>query len=199
MTKTNRHPFWKSFITNVCLPLLPLAGTLALIGCSSVKMRIDAAPVHGESFSFLKASPQPYPAYAEDRSQVHQIFQDAITKTLSAKGLRHVPEGGDINVAYLIIVGNNVETTSLNRYFGYSSDATELVDKIHNEQAVKGENRNYFEAGTLVVDLVDAKTSKVLQRRSIQAQVLRNLPIETRIERAQKFVDQALADVQISK
>jgi hypothetical protein len=112
--------------------------------------------------------------------------------------VRNVSQGGDITVAYLIIVGNNVETTSLNRYFGYNSDASELVDKIHSEQAVKGENRNYFEAGTLVIDLIDARTSKVLQRRSVQAPLLRNLPMEKRVERAQKFVDQALSDVQIS-
>jgi hypothetical protein len=101
-------------------------------------------------------------------------------------------------VAYLVVVGNNVETTSLNGYFGYGDDAQAWVEKVHKEQAVKGENRDYFESGTLVIDFIDPKTSKLLQRRSIQAQVLRNLPAETRTSRVQAIVDQALKDLPVS-
>ena len=185
--------------TNPSFAALSLSACLlAVIGCSSVKMRIDAGALHGETFAFLNTGPQTTSGYADNRAQIHEVFQDAITKALEAKGLRRVPQAGDITVAYLIIVGNNVETTALNSYFGYSSDATALVDKVHNEQTVKAGNRNYFEAGTLVIDLLDTKTSKVLQRRTVQAQVLRNLPPDARKARAQKFVDQALADVTIS-
>jgi len=50
----------------------------------------------------------------------------------------------------------------------------------------------------LVIDFVDPKTSKLLQRRSIQAPVLRNLPMEQRSARLQTVVDQALANLPVS-
>ena len=177
---------------------LLLAAVLVLAGCSSVKTHVDRGPVTARTFSFLNTGPQPTPEYAEARQQAHVMVQQAIIKDLAAKGVSQVSSGGDVTVAYLVIVGNNATTTSLNRYFGYGSDADALVEKVHKEQTETDPNRNYFEAGTLVIDIVDPKTSKVLQRRSIQAQVLRNLPTETRATRVQGIVDQALADVHFS-
>ena len=101
-------------------------------------------------------------------------------------------------MAYLIIAGNNATTTSLNEYFGYTPDATALVDKAHTQQAVKGSDRGYFEAGSLVIDFVDPGTSKVLQRATVQAPILRELPLDAREARLQGLVDQALADLHIS-
>ena len=51
----------------------------------------------------------------------------------------YVDRGGDVTVAYLIIVGNNATTTSLNEYFGYTADADALTDKVHKSEAVKSE------------------------------------------------------------
>jgi hypothetical protein len=102
-------------------------------------------------------------------------------------------------VAYLVIAGNNATTTSLNDYFGYTDDATKLVDKVHTEQAIKSEDRNYFEEGTLVIDLISSQTMKLLKRTSVQSPILRNLDPEARQARLQSFVDQALSDLRISK
>jgi len=171
---------------------------LTLTACSTVDTKIDKKAVKAQTFSFLDTGGKPAPGYAEDRQQAHQMLHQAIIKTLADKGVSNVPSGGDVTVAYLAIVGNNAETTSLNRYFGYTPDATALVERVHEQETVKNENRQYFEAGTLVIDFLDPKTSTVLQRRTIRADMLRNLPAETRIARLQAVVDQALADVHIS-
>jgi hypothetical protein len=198
MNKINHGPEPHSLTTLGKLFPLLAAATLVLAGCSSVKTHVDQGAVKARTFSFINTGPQTTPSYAEDRQQAHVMIQQAIIKNLAAKGVSQVTSGGDITVAYLVIVGNNATTTSLNRYFGYGSDADALVEKVHKEQTETDPNRNYFEAGTLVIDLVDPRTSKLLQRRSIQAQVLRNLPMETRATRVQTIVDQALADVRIS-
>jgi hypothetical protein len=174
------------------LGFLLLAATLA--ACSSVKTHVDKGSIRARTFSFLNTGSRPAPNYAEERAEAHAMVQQAITKNLAGRGITHVPSGGDITVAYLVIVGNNAVTTSLNSYFGYSEDSSELVNKVHSEQT-SSDNRGYFESGTLVIDIVDPATSKLLQRRSIQAQVLRNLPLENRTERVQAIVDQALKDV----
>ncbi len=176
---------------------LIVAGTLALAGCSSVKTHVDTGPIHGRTFSFINVGTREAPSYAESRKLAHTKIQEAITKTLAAKGLNHVSQGGDITVAYLIIVGNNATTMSLNDYFGYTSDASALMDKVHTSEAVKNNERSYFEAGTLVIDMLDSKTSQLLKRRTLQAQILRELPLDAREARLQGLVDQALSDVQI--
>ena len=198
MHKITHNPISDSSKTTCAIFCLFLAAGLIFAGCSSVKTHVDRGAVTAKTFSFLNTGPQSTPSYAEDRQQAHVMIQQAIIKNMAARGVTQVASGGDITVAYLVIVGNNATTTSLNRYFGYGSDADALVEKVHQEQTETDPNRNYFEAGTLVIDLVDPKTSKLLQRRSIQAQVLRNLPMETRAARVQSLVDQALADVRIS-
>jgi hypothetical protein len=177
---------------------LPLVAVLALSACSSVKTQVDTGPIAAKSFSFVNPGPKPFPAYADKRAEIHTIIQDAITKGLAAKGITHVQNGGDVTVAYLVIVGNNVSTTSLDDYFGYDSDASALVDKVHNEQAIKGDNRGYFEAGTLVIDLINPQTSKLLKRASVRSSVLRDLPPEVRQARLQSLVDKALSDLRIT-
>jgi len=177
---------------------LIVAGALALAGCSSVKTHVDTGPIHARTFSFINVGTREVPTYAEKRKQAHAAVQEAITKNLTAKGVSYVSQGGDVTVAYLIIAGNNATTTSFNEYFGYSSDATALVDKVHKSQAVDSSNRSYFEAGTLVIDFLDPSTSKVLKRASVQAQILRELPLDAREARLQKFVDEALSDLKIT-
>ena len=126
------------------------------------------------------------------------MVQQALTNNLAAKGVNYIPQGGDVTVGYLIVVGNNGVTATLNSYFGYTEDSAAFLNKVHSEQT-GGSNRAYFEAGTLVVDFIEPGSSKLLQRRTIQAQVLRNLPAETRTARVQSIVDQALKDVPISQ
>ena len=176
---------------------LLLAGLLA--ACSSVKTYVNKGPVKGRTFSFLDTGSRPAPGYAEARKEAHVMVQQALTKNLAAKGVSYVPSGGDITVAYLIVVGNNSSTTSLNRYFGYTPDSEAFLNKVHSEQTGNDNARGYFEAGTLVIDIVDPATSKLLQRRAIQGKVLRNLPTETRAGRVQAIVDQALQDVPLSQ
>ena len=176
-----------------------LAGALTLVGCSTPKTHVDSGPIHARTFSFINTGSRTQPDYSEKRKQVHAEVQAAITRNLAAKGLKDVNQGGDVIVAYLVIAGNNATTTSLNEYFGYTSDATALVDQVHREQAMKGNDRSYFEAGTLVIDFLDPATSKVLKRASVQAPILRALPLEEREARLQKFVDQALSDLRIAQ
>jgi hypothetical protein len=174
-------------------------GLLALAGCSSVKTQVDAGPIPARTFSFLSTRPKPAPVYADTRMEVHAVIQQAITTNLAAKGLGLVPSNGDVLVGYLVIAGNNAATTSLDEYFGYNSDASALVEKTHTEQAIKSGDRAYFEAGTLVIDFINPKTSKLLKRASVRASILRDLPKDARQTRVQAIVDQALSDLRIAK
>jgi hypothetical protein len=176
-----------------------LAAAFMAAGCSSVKTHVDTGPIAARTFCFLNTGPKQAPAYADKRAQVYTMINEAITSNLAAKGVSKVPSGGDITVAYLVIAGNNATTTSLNDYFGYTDDATKLVDKVHTEQAIKSEDRNYFEEGTLVIDIISPQTLKLLKRTTVQSPILRNVAPDVRQARIQSVVDQALSGLRIAK
>src|SRR5436305_9597219 len=109
--------------------LLPLLGqrsvqvvglllTLALAGCSSVKTSVNKGAVTARTFSFLNTGARQTPNAT--RKQAHELVQQALINNLARKGVSYTATGGDVSVAYLIVVGNNGATTSLNEYFGYT-------------------------------------------------------------------------------
>jgi hypothetical protein len=172
-------------------------GAVLLAGCSSTPTKVSTGTVHASTFSFVTGRPMP-PDYAEKREQIHALIQSAITTNLTAKGLSRAPAGGDVFLAYLVILGDNVSTTDVNDYFGYGRDSDALMDKTQQKSAINNENPNFFMAGTLVIDVIDAKTYKLLYRNYVARQVLRNVPDDVRAERIQSAVDQALAGLRIA-
>jgi hypothetical protein len=72
---------------------------------------------------------------------------------------------GDVTVAYLVILGNNVTTESMKRNFGYGRKSSALQDKAH--EAYNGSrNQNPFEADTLVMDVIDQRHSSYFAART---------------------------------
>jgi hypothetical protein len=127
------------------------------------------------------------------------MIQKAITDNLSARGMSKVDGVGDITVAYLIIVGNNVSTMTINTYFGYGEDATKLAEKAQEKYATDNKNPNYFEAGTLVIDLIDSKTFKLLKRSYVTRPILKSASDDVRQNHIRDAVDEALKDVRVAK
>jgi hypothetical protein len=170
----------------------------ALAGCSSTKTRVDTGPIRARTFAFVDTGTRPTPAYADNTARTHASVQQAITANLASKGLTRVPAGGDVTVAYLIIIGNNGTTTSINEYFGYGSEAAALVDKAH-KAGTSSKNPNYFEAGTLVIDIIDSKDFSLLKRNYVVRQLHREAPMEIRQARLEDAVNEALAGVRVAK
>ena len=170
---------------------------VAIAGCSTPS-HVDKGPIKAGTFSFLRPGPLPDAAFAENRQQIHALVQGAIANNLAAKGLMRMADGGDVTVAYLIIVGNNATTSAINDYFGYGPDAIALTDKAH-EAYTEGNQRNYFVAGTLLIDIIDSRTHKVLLRNYVTRPVLRNAPADVRQARIQEAVNEALKGLRIER
>jgi hypothetical protein len=177
--------------------LLLAAGALALAGCST-PAKVDHGPIRARTFSFVNPGPKPSPDYAASTQPVHAMIQQAITTDLAARGAARVAAGGDVTVGYLLIVGNNASTKSINEYFGYGEDAADLHDKAH--RAYTGsKNPNYFEAGTLVIDIIDSKSFKLIKRGYATRPVLRNLTDEARATRLQEVVGEIFRDLRLEQ
>jgi hypothetical protein len=178
---------------------LAIIGALVLAGCASAPMQVDTGPIHARTFSFVRSNAPADAQYDQKRQAIHAMIQSAITTNLAGKGLTRVDNGGDVTVTYLIVVGNNVSTMAISDYWGYSGDASAIQDAIHQSQTVRNENPNYFEAGTLVIDIIDSQSFKLLKRATVQRPVLRNVPADIRQEHIQQAVDQALSDLRVAQ
>jgi hypothetical protein len=170
---------------------------LLVAGCSSTPTKVDKGPIRAATFSFIAKSSTLAPGYADSREQIHALIQDSISRNLAGKGLSKVPSGGDVIVAYLVIVGNNASTEAISTYFGYGRHAAALHDKAQNAYT-SSKNPNYFEAGTLLVDFIDAKSYKLLKRSYVVRPLLRNPTAEVQAERIEEAVDAVLKDVRIA-
>jgi hypothetical protein len=177
--------------------LSSLVFALAIAGCSTAPVLVNKGPVHARTFSFIATAAHPLPQYADNRTAILEAVQAAITTNLAAKGVTKLESGGDVTVAFLVIVGNNVTTTALNDYFGYNEDAAKLMNKVHETDTDTGGNRAYFEAGTLVIDLINPKTQELMWRGSLQRQLLRQLPMDQRLARLQETVDATMKSLVI--
>lgn len=172
------------------------AGALVLAGCASTPTKVDTGPIRARTFNFADGEGKPTPTYADKREAVHAMIQEAIAKNLAAHGVTRVPSGGDVTVAYLVILGNNVPTTSINNDFGYRDDAWALHEKAQDAYT-STENPNPFEAGTLLVDIIEAKDFKVRMQNYATRPTLKDLPADAKAARIQEVVDEILWDVRI--
>ena len=172
------------------------ASLLALAGCSSTPTKVNTGAIPARTFSFVNLGLPP--DYAENRAHIHALVQNAISRNLAAKGVARSASGpGDVTVAYLVILGNNATTSSIHDYFGYGEDATALVEKAH-AAGTGSKNPNFFEAGTLVIDIIDSRNYKLLKRNYVTRSILRNPAVEVRQARMQEAVDEALKDLRIA-
>ena len=178
--------------------LLLTASALALAGCSSTPTTVDRGPIRAQTFSFVDPGAKPSPAYADNRQAVHTVIQEAITKNLAARGVTRTAKGGDVTVGYLVIVGNNASTKSISDYFGYGEDAADLHEKAQSAYTAS-KNPNYFEAGTLVIDITDSRSFKLLKRGYASRSLLRNVPADVRATRIQEVVDEILGDLRFER
>ncbi len=177
------------------IPVLA-AGLAMLTGCASDPGKVSGGAIHARTFSFVNTGAKPAPDSTDQRAVIHPMIQSAITRNLAGKGITKTASGGDLTVGYLVIVGNNVATTTINDYFGLGEDPEALHLKAHDAYTGSG-NPNRFEAGTLVIDLIDSKTFKLLKRNYATRPVLRNIAANTRQERIQEVVDEVLRDVRV--
>ncbi len=181
------------------LRLLLAVGALALVGCASTPTHVDSGPIKARTFSFFDTGGKPAAAFADSRPDLHPRIQEAITKALTAKGLTKVASGGDVLVGYLVIVSDGVSTKAIDDYFGYSMAAVDLQEKAHEAFNVENKNPTPYAAGTLVVDVTDAKSYKLLYRNFVCRPILRQLPTDQRVARLQAAVDEALKKLRLAK
>ena len=74
-----------------------------------------------------------------------------------------------------------------------------MAEKAHRAYAVDNRNPDAFEAGTVLIDVLDAKSYKLLMRNYVVRPILRDTTAEIREERIREAVDEALKGLRIER
>jgi PBP1b-binding outer membrane lipoprotein LpoB len=187
-------------MTSVTYPTLSILSlvTLLVAGCSSTPTQVDSGPIQAKTFRFVSVPPGSVPAFADRRQEMHTMIQSSISRNLAAKGVTQVTTGGDVVVAYLVIIGDNASTTAINTYFGQGRDVAALHDEAQMAYT-SNKSPDYFKAGTLLVDIIDAETYALLKRSHVSRPILGDPSAEVRAERIQEAVDAVLKDLRIGQ
>jgi hypothetical protein len=189
---TKSHPV-RSYATRLAV----VVAALSMAGCST-PTRVDKGNIDARTFSFVNGGVAANPNPTDRRQAFHQMIQESITHHLKAKGVSLVPRGGDVTVSYLVIVGNNASTETIRTYYSEAGDAGAFGDKAFDAYT-SSKNPNYFEAGTLLIELLDSRTFKLLHRNYAVRPILRDPSMEVRAARIQEAVDEALNRVQTTR
>lgn len=113
-------------------------------------------------------------AGAEGSAEVHDTIQRTIRNRFKTRGMIFGNPNADLVVAYMI-VGQGAGTPTMNE--PYSGN---------------GGNPNNFKSGTLVIDIVDAKTNKLIYRGTTKRSLLGGVKPVERNARINETVAQTL-------
>ncbi|MBI4892909.1 MAG: DUF4136 domain-containing protein [Acidobacteria bacterium] len=105
-----------------------------------------------KTFSFLPIKTMESSGVVEDNPRIAPVVRDAIAPQLTAKGLKQVPSGGDLEI-----------NVYLARYSSPHLEALTFIGPPDATYAVGGPistTARYNEEGTMVVNVIDVKAKK---------------------------------------
>lgn len=146
--------------------LLALLG--GVFGCASMRVGSQSAPgvdiSSYRSYSWLHAVQPTTGIPRLDRPLLHQIVRDEIDRRLAAKGIRWAGDGiPDLLVSYHVAIQKKAEASRLKLGDSY----TRAWGKEQWSGTPMGASGTYvkeFEEGTLILEIIDARTSELIWR-----------------------------------
>jgi hypothetical protein len=94
----------------------------------------------------------------------HSMMHKAISKEFTSHGMSYGKADADLKIAYLVMIQNNAITFHYNDYFGQGRDADAIAEYAHLKGATQSKRNEFFERVIILVDVIDAKTNKLVFR-----------------------------------
>ncbi len=164
-----------------------LPAVLLALGCASLPIETDYDPSFDfggyKGFAWL-AEEQPITGDVRlDNPLLHERLRQAIQQTLAAAGFEQVDGGSaDFRVGYHLSLQQRLDVSTLNSHYGYGPGANRWG--YGPPETVVRE----YEEGTLVIDVVDARSDRLVWRGSAYGRMRESATPEQRQQRAQEVV-----------
>ena len=124
---------------------------------------------------------------------VAAAVKDSIAANFKANGFSFGQKGSQLAVAFMLIRQDLVTTAGNSDYFGSGRDAGEILEEAHKRGVIKNDRFEDFEAGAIVIDILDLKTNKLIYRDFAKRDIDSSATPTQRKQRINAAVTAALA------
>lgn len=184
-------------MTRTVRSVLVLSAALALVAAGCVGFPVESDYDPQADFSGYRSwywlPPRETGDPRIDNDLVAARIRRAIERTLSARGYVKTSTGeGDFGVGYHGFIQAKTDVRTIDRYYGYGRGWGMYgpgYGGIATETYV-----DQYDEGTLIIDIVDTRSHKLVWRGSTRGRVSDDTTPEERDERAQAAVDAILAE-----
>lgn len=170
-------------------PLLYVLAPLFVGACASIAVNTDFDPATDfGAYHTYRWVPEPQRATGDVRIDRNPLLdrrvRAAVERHLTAKGFEKRESGEvDFLVAYHASLEGKMDVTTMDRYYGYRRRGVLVQETMVRE----------YDQGTLVLDIVDARTNELTWRGTAQAEVTGADTPEERTAKIDKAVEKTLA------
>ncbi len=173
-------------ILGLCAPLV-----LALSGCNSVPMpkgTVDDA----RTARFVSPEKSPGTTFADAAHASIPVIRTAIEEEFAASGITFTDGSSDLAINYLLVLQEGATTRMVGDYYGSSS--SDILRAAHAHGDTSGSDDNYLPEGAILIDVIDAKTNKLIYRNFASGPITKGMSENERDLRIREAVSAALAD-----
>lgn len=180
--------------------LKPYLGIVLAVIFSASCTSVSTSKSTGESLSagytsarLAKPEAQLHNDGPEGSAEVHDAIQRTIRNRFKTRGMIFGTPNADLIVAYMFIHRENGSATMNSDYFGVGRNANAILEEARQRGTITNTQPDAFQSGTLVIDILDAKTNQLIYRGATKRALLDGVkPIE-RNARINETVAQTLA------
>jgi hypothetical protein len=182
------YPAAHFFTMNSICPLLVFP-VLLLCSCVSSLEVLSGSSKDYASVRLIDKTPN---IDTPTRYQQGQVWlRNDIQDLCNQNGLKVSSGPAELEIAHLVIIQNNITTTSLSEYFGSGLEAEALGNLAHRQGVVKSKEVEQFNRAGLVINVRETKTGKLIYRKYVKRDIL---PEGTPLEVRQRLVREAVIE-----
>ena len=148
-----------------------ISTTLIIVALNACSPSVDMPKGSSKGYNsarLVKRTPNSSIILTSKEKTIHRMVQSSIKNQFTSHGKTYNQPNADLIIGYLVIAQNNAMTTSYSEYFGYGRDADEITDIAHKKGVIDGVRPDFFERAGLLVDVIDAKTNKLVYDHAIE-------------------------------
>lgn len=168
-------------------------GIILLSGCSTTK-KIDfpkGSSAGYSTFRMYEHNPDHVPDFTNREDRVNSYLKSALESEFKAQGLQESPENAELIVSFLLVVQNTAVTAAVSDY--YVSSGSDIVSEAHRRLG-KSNKPSGYEAGAIVVDIIDKDSGTVIYRNFAKREVLDYLTPAEKEKYTKEAAVEAVAD-----
>ncbi|MGL4615345.1 MAG: DUF4136 domain-containing protein [Shewanella sp.] len=168
---------------------------LALSACSSLQSDWDYDPSaqFGQYKTYAWVPEQANGAGYQLDGLMDQRVRNAVNSQLSAKGISLVDgKDADLLVNYLTKIDKKINVDTFNTHFGYNpyyAPSWRWGGSMQTQTTVRE-----YEVGTLIIDLIDSKTAKLIWRGSVADTIRDKSTPEQKVQMINEAVAKVMAN-----